>query len=220
MAPGARPLVRPEGMMYIVDEGIGMYQDFYGFTTSPFAPTPDRQFLYTSESYKDCWSSLLYGLEHGDGLLVLTGEIGTGKTFLLHTLVRRLAEKTPIALLVYSNLESFGMLQYICREFNLEIAGKSKAQLIIALKHFVTTHALMNEKVIVIVDEAHNLSVDALEDLRLLTNFENLAKKFLQIILVGQPQLEGMLKLPDLAQLRQRVGRRRRLLPLSYEETQ
>src|SRR6266849_4018538 len=196
-----------------------MYKEFYGFTTYPFALTPDPQFLYPSENYKDCFFYMLYGLEQDHGMLVLTGEIGTGKTFLLHTLVEKLDKKAHVAFLVHSKLSSLEILQYVSQEFGLEINGQSKAALLIKLKDFLSTYAMKNEKVILIIDEAQNLSVDVLEELRLLTNFENPEKKLLQIILVGQLQLESILKLPELAQLSQRIGLNCRLLPMNYPET-
>jgi general secretion pathway protein A len=196
-----------------------VYKEFYGFTTYPFALTPDSQFLHVRENYKDCLSYLLHGLEREYGLLVMTGEIGTGKTFLLHALIEKLDEKIHAAFIVNSRLNSFEILQYASKELRLEITGQSKAELLLNLKDFLLTHAVTNEKVILIIDEAQNLSVDVLEDLRLLTNFENAEKKLLQIILVGQPQLEEKLKLPELAQFSQRVGLSCRLLPMNQGET-
>jgi len=197
-----------------------MYKEFYGFTTYPFALTPDTQFLYPSENYKDCLFYLLHGLQREYGLLVMTGAIGTGKTFVLHTLLKKLDEKTHAAFIVNSKLNSFEILQYASKEFNLEITGQSKAELLLNLRAFLLTHAMINEKVVLIIDEAQNLSVEVLEDLRLLTNFENAEKKLIQIILVGQVQLEKTLQLPELTQLSQRVGFSCRLTPLNYEETQ
>ena len=197
-----------------------MYKEFYGFTTYPFSMTPDPQFLYLSKNHENCLRYLLYSLERGHGLIVLTGKIGTGKTLLLNTLVKSLDEKTHIAFLVHSKLESLDILQYIFQEFGLESTGKSKAELLISLKDFLLTYENTNEKVVIIVDESQNLSVDVLEDLRLLTNFENHEKKLLQIMLVGQPQLEYILKLPELNQLSQRIGFNCQLLPMNYYETQ
>jgi general secretion pathway protein A len=197
-----------------------MYKEFYGFTTYPFALTPDTQFLYASENYKDCLFYLLHGLQREYGVLVMTGAIGTGKTFLLHTLLKKLDEKTHAAFIVNSKLNSFEILQYTSKEFNLEITGRSKAELLLNFREFLLTHAMINEKVVLIIDEAQNLSVEALEELRLLTNFENAEKKLIQIILVGQLQLEEKLKLPELTQLSQRVGFSCRLVPLNHEETQ
>ena len=196
-----------------------MYKDFYGFLTYPFAPTSDPQFLYASANYTDCLLGLLHGLQRGYGLLVLTGAIGTGKTFLLHTLLQHLDETTHAAFLVSSTLNAFEILQYAAKEFRLEFTGDSKAKLLLQLRDFLVTQATSNEKVVLIVDEAQHLSVEVLEDLRLLTNFERAEKKLIQIILVGQLPLEETLKCPELIQLRQRVGRSCRLLPLNEDET-
>src|SRR5215475_5466091 len=196
-----------------------MYKDFYGFLTYPFAPTSDTQFPYPSDNYKDCLLGLLYGLQRGSGLLVMTGATGTGKTCLLHTLLQNLDEKTHVAFIVNSALNSLEILQYAAKKFRLEITGDSKAQFLIQLRAFLSTQAAINKKVVLIVDEAQHLSVEVLEDLRLLTNFESADKKLIQIMLVGQLQLEETLKCPELIQLRQRVGRIYRLLPLNYDET-
>src|SRR5262245_4611905 len=195
-----------------------MYKEFYGFTTYPFALTPDTQFLYASENFKDCLFYLLHGLLREYGILVMTGAIGTGKTFLLHTLIQKLDEKTHAAFIVNSALNSFEILQYVSKELKLEITGQSKAELLLNLREFLFTHAMANEKVILIIDEAQNLSVEDLEEIRLLTNFENENKKFIQVILSGQVQLEEKLKLPELTQLSQRVGFSCRLMPLNYKE--
>jgi general secretion pathway protein A len=195
-----------------------MYKEFYGFTTYPFTLTPDTQFLYSSENFKDCLFYLLHGLQREYGILVMTGAIGTGKTFLLHTLLKKLDEKTHAAFIVNSALNSFEILQYASKEFKLEITGQSKAELLLNLREFLFTHTMANEKVILIIDEAQNLSVEVLEEIRLLTNFENEDKKLIQIILAGQVQLEEKLKLPELTQLSQRVGFSCRLMPLNYEE--
>jgi general secretion pathway protein A len=196
-----------------------MYKEFYGFTTYPFALSPDTQFLYPSENFKDCLFYLLHGLHRGYGILVMTGAIGTGKTFLLHTLIKKLGDKTHAAFIVNSALSSFEILQYASNEFKLEITGQSKAELLLNLREFLLTHAMVNEKVILIVDEAQNLSVEVLEEIRLLTNFENSGKKLIQIILSGQVELTEKLKLSELTQFSQRVDFSCHLIPLNYEET-
>ena len=196
-----------------------MYKEFYGFTTYPFSITPDPQFLYLSRNYEACLHYLSYSLERGHGLIVLTGETGTGKTLLLKNFAKDLNEKTHIAFLVNSALDSFDMLLYTFHELKLDIAGKSKFEILSILKNFLLTSEMANEKVVVIIDEAQNLSIDALENLRLLTNFENSDKKLLQIILAGQPHLADMLQLPELAHLNQRISFRCCLIPMNYLET-
>ena len=196
-----------------------MYKEFYGFTTYPFSLTPDPQFLYRSKNHENSLRYLSYSLERSHGLIVLKGKIGTGKTLLLNILVKSLDEKAHIAFLVNSKLDFLDILRYICRQFGLESTEKSKADLLIDLENFLLMCEKTNEKAVVIIDEAQNLSVDTLEELRLLTNFENHERKLLQIILAGQLQLEYILKLPELAQLSQRIAYDWQLLPMNYYET-
>ena len=196
-----------------------MYKEFYGFTTYPFSPTPDPQFLYLSKKHENCLRYLLYSLERGHGLIVLTGKIGTGKTLLLNVLMKSLDEKTHKVFLGNSKLEFLDVLRYVSHAFGVESSAISKGKLLIDLENFLLTCEKKTEKVIIILDEAQNFSVDMLEEVRLLTNFECHGKKLLQIILVGQPQLEHVLRLPQLIQLSQRIGFNCQLLPLSYSET-
>jgi general secretion pathway protein A len=197
-----------------------MYEAFYGFTNSPFARTADPRFLYPSENYQDCVFYLLSGLAYDPRFLVLTGESGTGKTFLLHTVVHSLDEKTHVAFVVHGKLTALELFHYACREWGLDITGLSKAAALLRFKQFLHTQAMNNDKVILIIDEAHHLSVDVLEELHLLTNFEAPARKALSIILVGQLPLEETLKRPELTPLSQRIGSNCRLLPLQAHETQ
>jgi general secretion pathway protein A len=196
-----------------------MYTAFYGCTTSPFALTPDPRFLYRSTNHDKCLRYLLYGLERGHGLIVLTGKMGTGKTLLLNTLVQSFDEKTHRAFLRNAKLESLDLLRYIFHALRLDIPEQSKAELVITLKSFVLAWAKSHEKVVLIIDESQHLSMDVLEELRLLTNVVNAEQTLLPIILVGQPQLASLLEWPELTELRQRIDFRCYLLPLDAEET-
>src|SRR5262245_19561957 len=131
-----------------------MYKEFYGFTAYPFTLTPDTHFLYSSENYKDCLFYMMNGLERDYGILVMTGDIGTGKTFLLNNLIKNLDEKTHAAFLVNSLLNSFEILQYASEELGLEITGQSKAELLVNLKDFLSARAMENERIVLIIDEA------------------------------------------------------------------
>ena len=197
-----------------------MYKEFYGLTSYPFALTPDPQFLYLSENHENCLFYLLSGLERDHGIMVLTGEMGTGKTLLLNILIQRLGETTRVAFLVHSKLDSTQLLQYMSQEFNLEVSRMSKGELLSNLKNFLLSYSNKEEKFLLIVDEAQNLSIDVLEDLRLLANFETHEKKLIQIILSGQPSLEEKLKTLELSQLRQRIGINCRLTSMKYDETE
>jgi general secretion pathway protein A len=197
-----------------------MYKEFYGLTTYPFALTADPGFFYPSENHENCLRHLLYSFERGQGFIVVTGEIGTGKTLLLHTLMQSLEKKTHVAFLAHSKLDPIDILQYAFQEFGLETYGKSKTELLINFKNFLLScEEIVSARFVLIIDEAQNLSVETLEELRLLINFEKSGKGLLQIILAGQPQLENILKLPWLTQLMQRISLRCRLLPLNYSET-
>ena len=197
-----------------------MYKEFYGFTTYPFSLTPDPQFLYLSKKHENCLNYLLYSLERGHGLIVLTGKIGTGKTLILNILMKRLDEKTHRAYIVNSKLEFIDILRCISQAFGLGSTGKSKSELLINLKNFLLICENINEKAVIIIDEAQDLSIDVLEELRLLTNFESHKKKLLQIILSGQMQLDHVLKLPQLSNLAQRIGFNCQLFPMNYYETE
>ena len=196
-----------------------MYKEFYGFTVYPFSLTPDPQFLYLSKKHENCLHYLLYSLEQGHEIIVLTGKIGTGKTLLLNILMESLGEKTHKVFLANSKLEFLDILRYVSHAFGVENSGISKIELLINLENFLYICEKKNEKVIIILDEAQNLSVNVLEEIRLLTNFEHHGQKLLQIILVGQPSLEHVLRLPQLTQLTQRIGFNCQLLPLNYSET-
>lgn len=195
-----------------------MYKAFYGLVEDPFTISPNPKFLHLSQNHREGISHLLYGIERKKSPIVLTGDIGTGKTTLLYSLIEKIDKKAHIAFLVNSQLNITEILQHILYEFGLDIHNKSKGELLIDLKKFLKYCEESKENVLVILDEAQNFSHAILEELRLLTNIESSSEKLIQLILVGQLGLEDKLKLPELAQLRQRIGVNYRLLPISYHE--
>src|SRR5262249_27165437 len=198
-----------------------MYNDFYGLTEDPFNISPDPRFLHFGQNHREGMSHLLYGIERKKSPIVLTGDMGTGKTTLLYSLIERMDrmdQRAHVAFLVNSQLNITEILQHMLYEFGLDIQHKSKGELLIELKKFLKSCEEAGEKVVVILDEAQNFSVEILEELRLLTNIESSREKLIQLILVGQLGLEEKLRLPELAQLKQRIGINYRLLPISYAE--
>src|SRR5262245_56401147 len=195
-----------------------MYKKFYDLHEDPFNISPDPRFLHLSQHHKEGMSHLLYGIERKKSPIVLIGDMGTGKTTLIYSIIERMDKNTHVAFLVNSQLNFTEILQHILYEFGLNIHNKSKGELLIDLKQFLKKCEGSNENVIVILDEAQNFSESTLEELRLLTNIETSREKLIQIILVGQLGLEEKLRLPELAQLRQRIGVCYRLLPISYHE--
>jgi general secretion pathway protein A len=196
-----------------------MYEEFYGLRDNPFRLTPDPDYLFLSTGHQEALGHLLFGVNEGSGVVVISGEIGTGKTTLLRTLVRNLDAGTTVAYIFNPALSSLELLQTINAEFGLPATSTSKKELIDELNHFLLDQQAAGQRVVVIIDEAQNLEPSVLEQLRLLSNLETERAKLLQIILVGQPELRAILARPELAQLDQRVTLRWHLGPLNAAET-
>jgi len=197
-----------------------MYERFYGFRERPFSLTPDPSYLYPSRVHREGLSHLRYGIEGHAGFTVITGEIGCGKTTLLQTVLRSIDRKTSISRLMNTMLDSRDLLEAIMLDFGLEPGqGRSKPYLIRDLAQFLVNERKAGRLALLIIDEAQNLSVSALEEVRMLSNFETEKSKLLQIVLVGQPNLRDLLARHDLEQLRQRVTVSYHLEPLTAEET-
>lgn len=197
-----------------------MYLDFYGLKENAFSNTPDPRFLYPSPAHREALAQLLYGVQNSKGFIVLTGEIGTGKTTLLHALRRRLDDSTAVAFLFNSTLPFDGLLEYMLEEFGVGKTASTSAQRLFALNNFLIERRRVGQSSVLIVDEAQNLDVRTLEQIRLLSNFESPNEKLLQILLVGQPELRSQLALPELRQLKQRVALSCTIRPLSARETE
>lgn len=199
-----------------------MYESFYGLKRAPFEITPDPSFLFATKRHNEALAALYYGVRWRKGFVVLTGPVGTGKTLLLRCLLQLLKQSKDVAYayLFNSRLAPTEFLQYIVSDFGLPTAGKNKAELLFDLCNFVVNRGLNKLTTVLIVDEAHHLSVEALEEIRLLTNLETAEQKLLQIVLVGQPELDDKLDSVKLTQLKQRIAIRSHLEPLSFEETQ
>lgn len=199
-----------------------MYETFYGLKRGPFEITPDPAFLFPTKRHNEALAALYYGVRWRKGFVVLTGQVGTGKTLLLRCLLQLLKQSKDVAYayLFNSRLAPTEFLQYIVSDFGLPTAGKNKAELLFDLCNFVVNRGLNKLTTVLIVDEAHHLSLEALEEIRLLTNLETAEQKLLQIVLVGQPELDEKLDSVKLTQLKQRIAIRSHLEPLDFDETQ
>ena len=196
-----------------------MYTKFYGFKTKPFEITPDPKFLFLSESHREALAHLTYSVRERKGFTVITGEVGTGKTTLVQTLLSRLNGNTRTAYLFNPKLGSTDFISYICQDLGLKGQKRSKGQYLTQLHNFLLERYAQNENVVLIIDEAHTLDPKLLEEVRLLTNLETPKSKLLQVILIGQPELNDVLNDPQYRQLKQRVSLRYHLQPLNQVET-
>src|SRR5262249_47641804 len=183
-----------------------MYLSFYGLREKPFNPTPDPRFLFFSPAHKEAMAQLEYGVRERRGFLMLTGEIGTGKTTLLRALLARLDDDTASAFVFNSTLGFDEILEYVMEDLGMPAPGASRVQRLVALNHFLTDRVRRGLNTVLIIDEAQNLDVSSLECVRLLSNFETTTEKLLQILLVGQPELRDKLQRPELRQLKQRIA--------------
>ena len=197
-----------------------MYQKFYGLREKPFALTPDPQFLYLSESHRTALNSLLYGIEQREGFFVITGDIGTGKTTICRAVLEKLDKKVKTAVIFNSFLTEGKLLESILQDFGFPSKGRTKHDRINTLNEFLLQLLSHGENAVLIIDEAQNLSIPVLEQIRMLSNLETEKEKMLQIILFGQLELDHKLRLEKLKQLNQRIMIRYHLHPLTRKETE
>jgi general secretion pathway protein A len=195
-----------------------MYSDYYGFIRRPFEMTPDPSFLFLGEAHREGLATLVYGVQSGKGFVLLTGEVGTGKTTLLHALLAQLDSSTASAFMFNPRVTPLDFFEMLFQEYGIEKKCQTKAEYLICLNAFLIERLANDETTLLIVDEAQNLSPEMLEEIRLLSNLETPTSKLLQIMLVGQPELNEMLSRPDLRQLRQRIALRHHLRPFTPKE--
>lgn len=197
-----------------------MYLNFYGLKEKPFSLTPDPQFLYLSESHRAAIDFLLFGIKQREGFMVVTGDIGTGKTTICRSLLEKLDQQVKTAVIFNSFLTEGELLRAILKDLGFTSIGRTKAERIEALNRFLLDRLSQGEHVVLMIDEAQNLSIPVLEQIRMLSNLETTKEKMLQIILFGQLELDQKLKSPKLKQLNQRIAIRHHILPLTREETE
>jgi len=196
-----------------------LYTKFYGLKEKPFEITPNPNFLYLGGNHKEALAHLVYAVRERKGFTVITGEVGTGKTTLIHSLLSILDGKTRTAFIFNPKLGTTDFLHYICEDFGLKVNKGSKGQYLSQLHNFLMNCYSQKENVLLIIDEAQNLSPDMLEEIRLLTNLETPQSKLLQVILMGQPELDGILNQSRFRQLKQRVTLRYQIQAFNKEET-
>jgi general secretion pathway protein A len=197
-----------------------MYQKFFGLRESPFNVNPDPRYLFLTPQIQEALAALTYGIENKKGFILLTGEVGTGKTTLLNRLLEWLHEQRMATAFIFnSKLDVSHLFDFILADFGISCESRSKSAVLLRLNQWLLERYQAGETAVLIIDEAQNLTLPVLEEIRLLTNLETATEKLLQIVLTGQPELEDKLRLPQLRQLRQRITLRCRTASLTLEET-
>jgi general secretion pathway protein A len=197
-----------------------MYCDFFGFTEKPFTITPNPQFIYLSGNHREAFAHLLYGIDSHAGFIAMTGEVGTGKTTVLRTLLSQLdPEKYKSALIFNPCLSSEQLLASICRDFAIEAGEKNSFAYLEALNRYLLEQNAAGRTLVLVIDEAQNLAPEVLEQVRLISNLETERDKLIQIILAGQPELDAIFSRHDLRQLNQRITVRCKLSPMGLDDT-
>ncbi|HET9406829.1 MAG TPA: AAA family ATPase [Candidatus Sulfotelmatobacter sp.] len=197
-----------------------MYKEYFGLRANPFNVNPDPRYLFLTRHTEEALACLTYGIQSRKGFVLLTGEVGTGKTTLINKLLEWLRlQQVATAFIFNSRLNVPQFLDYMMADFGIPGDSRSKSQVLLRLYNWLLDRYRAGETAVLIVDEAQNLSDEVLEEIRMLTNLETFTEKLLQIVLVGQPELEQKLKTPQLRQLRQRLTLRAKTHPLTLEET-
>ena len=197
-----------------------MYTEFFGLSAKPFDLLPNPEFLYLSKGHRKALSYLQYGVQEHAGFTLLTGEVGSGKTTLVRDVINNISSDVTLSMIFNTRVDGYQLIAMINADFGLQTEGKDKVQLITELNDFLLDECSSNRQPIIIIDEAQNLSAEALEEIRLLSNLEADNFKMVQIILVGQPELKQIIAKPSLRQLRQRISISCHLNPLNREESE
>ncbi|WP_448565095.1 XrtA/PEP-CTERM system-associated ATPase [Thalassotalea ganghwensis] len=196
-----------------------MYETYYGFKEKPFQLSPDPRFFFASSHHQRAMSYLQYGLDQGEGFIVVTGPIGTGKTTIARNLLNNISDNSIVAAqLVTTKLSPTELLELVVSEFNIKAKGDSKADLLQAIEEFLIHLNQQGKRALLIVDEAQNLPSETVEELRMLSNFQLDNKPLIQSFLLGQEELKPIIQAPDMEQFRQRIIASAHLKPLSVEE--
>jgi len=196
-----------------------MYFKYYGLNEKPFSLSADPKYLFYSRNHKEALAQMIYAASEDSGFFVLSGEVGTGKTMMINALLNRLPNDYRVAKIYHTALNPKGLIQNICKEFGLEYLNISTSQLILKIQDFLKWTYNAGEKSLLILDEAQDLNLETLEEVRLISNFEFKHKRVLQIFLVGQQELEAKLNNPYMRQFRDRISLRYQLRKMSREET-
>jgi len=197
-----------------------MYKEFFGLRANPFNVNPDPRYLFLTRHTEEALACLTYGIQTRKGFVLLTGEVGTGKTTLINKLLEWLRlQQVATAFVFNSRMDVPQFLDYMMTDFGIPCDSNAKSQVLLRLYNWLLDRYRAGETAVLIVDEAQNLSDEVLEEIRMLTNLETFTEKLLQIVLVGQPELDQRLKRPQLRQLRQRMTLRAKTHPLTLEET-
>ena len=195
-----------------------MYCKYYGLTERPFNVTSDPAFFFSSKKHKEALSHLLYGVSQRKGIIVLTGEIGTGKTTICRFFLNQVSKNVKTAFILNPTFSEIQLLESIVKDFGINPGKKTKLGMVLELNNFLLRESTAGNNLVLIIDEAQNLKPNLLEQIRLLSNLETEKDKLLQVILVGQPELNARLNLYDLRQLRQRIMVRYHITPLDSDE--
>lgn len=195
-----------------------MYESYYQLRESPFNITADPDFFFAESCHAKALSHLLYGINQRKGIVLMTGEIGTGKTMLFRTLLTKLDKRTKTALILNPKFSAIQLLKCIVKDLGIQGSFSNKLALVNAINEYLIDESTHGNNVLIVIDEAQNLGVGELETIRLLSNLETEKQKLLQILLVGQPELNDLLKLPKLRQINQRISVRSTIMPLERHE--